>query len=855
MADGEHGSVRDLGQDLVEETGVLPGTPRIGRRRRRAESGQVEHDRIETTQRRLEIVAITTPAVQTDHAGRTFAQHIAEQTTVREGAQHGPMLPGGPVPVRPNRANRTAAVSHLGTRLRTIRQVVGAITDETRVPAPPAPPAPPGTGYRPHLDGMRALAVYLVVLFHAGVARFSGGFIGVDMFFVLSGYLVTQLLMRDIASFGTIRFARFYARRIRRLLPASVVALVVTGLVYSAVAVRTDVASAANAFKAAFLYVANWFFIHRSAGYFATGTDTNPVVHFWSLAVEEQFYFVWPILLAGLFAITRRMRNHSHRTLQVIVVVGALLSVSWALKLSGADFNHAYYGTDTRAYELLAGAFLALTPGLAVRAARTGASRRGGRDRGRRRGDRGELARQLQHDPPRHRDHAGHRDPHRRDRERPRRPRERPPLRRPDRLPRPDLVRHVPVALAGDRDHPRVAAGHQSALHLLHLGTRGDRCGLAQLSHRRAADTRWESSWIRVSPLVIATGIATAVVAATLVVPHVVEVGSHRSAVVASAGAGPILLPVGNLNLASAQNLPVDLENVPFLKNWNCEGQAVSTCTIVKGTREKVLIIGDSNAWMMFPTFAKIAEQQHLALSTEATGGCPWQIHFTDPNPAPDDPDRIPRCIAMKKDLYQRVLPALKPDLIVAIANDYLVRRPGLYYDDAGHVVRTTSAADFRAQFHDGHETDHREAEDVHPEDHDLRAGSHRSDRSIRVPRQEQVPRDVPLHRQRSQSGRRGVPVTGRQVPGLHREPRPIRLSELSGLRPGHRRNGRPLGHPAPHPEVRRVARAEGHVAARPPRPHHRVIDRKAGRSDRHPDEAPRRAIASQSSANVRGDS
>jgi peptidoglycan/LPS O-acetylase OafA/YrhL len=119
-------------------------------------------------------------------------------------------------------------------------------------PTAPKPRNRPGEGYRPHLDGLRAVAVYLVVLFHAGAERVNGGFIGVDVFFVLSGYLVTQLLMRDLSR-GAIRFGRFYARRMRRLLPASFAALVITAVVYSAVATSTDVSSATNAFKASFL--------------------------------------------------------------------------------------------------------------------------------------------------------------------------------------------------------------------------------------------------------------------------------------------------------------------------------------------------------------------------------------------------------------------------------------------------------------------------------------------------------------------------------------------------------------------------------------------------------------------------
>lgn len=161
--------------------------------------------------------------------------------------------------------------------------------------------------YRPHLDGLRAIAVYLVVAFHAGLARATGGFVGVDVFFVLSGYLVTTVLLRDVEEQGRIRLARFYARRVRRLLPAAVVALVVTLVAYSAVADPVAFAAARSAAKASFLYVANWFFVRRSADYFATDSAENPFLHFWSLAVEEQFYLAWPLLLVGLTALARRL--------------------------------------------------------------------------------------------------------------------------------------------------------------------------------------------------------------------------------------------------------------------------------------------------------------------------------------------------------------------------------------------------------------------------------------------------------------------------------------------------------------------------------------------------------------------
>src|SRR6185436_14911113 len=122
----------------------------------------------------------------------------------------------------------------------------------------------PAATYRPHLDGLRVIAVYLVVLFHAGSTQFSAGYIGVDVFFVLSGYLVTQLLLRDTTARGSIRFARFYSRRFRRLLPASFVLLIVSAAVFTAIAAPVDVVAAESSFKAAFLYVENWHLIHSA---------------------------------------------------------------------------------------------------------------------------------------------------------------------------------------------------------------------------------------------------------------------------------------------------------------------------------------------------------------------------------------------------------------------------------------------------------------------------------------------------------------------------------------------------------------------------------------------------------------
>src|SRR5438067_12085221 len=131
--------------------------------------------------------------------------------------------------------------------------------------------------YQPHLDGLRTIAVYLVVAFHAGLGGFRGGFVGVDVFFVLSGFFVTSILLRDLAASGRIDGPRFYAGRVRRILPAALVTLVASASAYAIVATPAEMLDALGGFRAACLYVANWYFIRQSTDYFAANINANPV--------------------------------------------------------------------------------------------------------------------------------------------------------------------------------------------------------------------------------------------------------------------------------------------------------------------------------------------------------------------------------------------------------------------------------------------------------------------------------------------------------------------------------------------------------------------------------------------------
>jgi peptidoglycan/LPS O-acetylase OafA/YrhL len=214
------------------------------------------------------------------------------------------------------------------------------------------------------LDGLRALAVLGVMLYHAGVTWVPGGLLGVDVFFVLSGYLITSLLLREVRGGGRISFGRFWARRARRLLPALVLVLLAVA-VWVALDPKQNLRSVRLDISSALLYVANWRFAFSGQGYFSATQSPSPVLHLWSLGVEEQFYLVWPLLVAGAVGVARfvpRLRAGSGRpAVFVLALLGTAASSSWLIfeALRGVDASRLYYGTDTRALALLTGAVLA----------------------------------------------------------------------------------------------------------------------------------------------------------------------------------------------------------------------------------------------------------------------------------------------------------------------------------------------------------------------------------------------------------------------------------------------------------------------------------------------------------------
>ena len=215
--------------------------------------------------------------------------------------------------------------------------------------------------YWPALDGVRALAVGAVIAFHLGVL--GGGWIGVDVFFVLSGFLITTLLLDERDRTGTVRLGAFWARRARRLLPALGLMLVALALYAALGGTAVVPAQLRSPALATLLYVANWQQLIAGHGYFAHFDMVSPLQHTWSLAIEEQYYLVWPLLFLLL---ARLARGRSRRALVTPMVVLAVASAAWMGVAAGlVGPNRAYLGTDTRAWELLlggVGAVLARAP-------------------------------------------------------------------------------------------------------------------------------------------------------------------------------------------------------------------------------------------------------------------------------------------------------------------------------------------------------------------------------------------------------------------------------------------------------------------------------------------------------------
>ncbi len=210
-------------------------------------------------------------------------------------------------------------------------------------------------GFRPDVEGLRGVAILTVVAYHCGLPWISGGFVGVDVFFVLSGYLITRLLVAEIERSGRLDVTQFYARRFRRLLPASALTLIVTLAIASVLFAPGELEFAARAGRASAVYLGNVFFAINAADYFAPKVDGNPLLHMWSLAVEEQFYLFWPLLITAALVWFR-----SRRALVAVMAALTALSLAACIWVTAQNGTAAFYLLPTRAWEFGAGGLCSL---------------------------------------------------------------------------------------------------------------------------------------------------------------------------------------------------------------------------------------------------------------------------------------------------------------------------------------------------------------------------------------------------------------------------------------------------------------------------------------------------------------
>ncbi len=293
-------------------------------------------------------VVISDPYVSRMHAK---ISSVGGSLTVEDlGSANGTLRHGSPVRGR-ERIESGEEINFGGVAARVVRRGEGTVSA-----------APPSKGARlpdlPGVDGLRALAVIAVLIYHAGIAWLPGGFLGVEVFFVISGYLITALLLAEWRKEGRIDLGRFWVRRARRLLPALFVMLAAT-MAFAVAFLPEEVANLRGDVLAALGYVTNWYLIFGNESYFEAMGRPSLLKHLWSLAIEEQFYLLWPPVLTLAMAFFGSVRR---RILVVLVALaGAVASGVWMAVLyqPEVDPSRLYYGTDTRAIGLLLGATLA----------------------------------------------------------------------------------------------------------------------------------------------------------------------------------------------------------------------------------------------------------------------------------------------------------------------------------------------------------------------------------------------------------------------------------------------------------------------------------------------------------------
>ncbi len=512
--------------------------------------------------------------------------------------------------------------------------------------------------YRPQLDGLRTVAVYLVLFFHAGMTWLSGGYVGVDLFFVLSGFLVTNVLVDDIRTHGRLRLGHFYGRRVRRLLPAALVLVTTTSAFFVLIASEARRSPLVGDARSALLYYSNWHFLAEDTDYFGADIERSPFLHFWSLSIEEQFYVFFPLLLLGLWAISRKRRWVLPAGLATLMVASVASQLYWAPR----NVSHAYYATDTRIYQLLAGALLAVVLVEAprrfhlVRAASFTAV--------------GGLVGLL--------------------------------LLSSGVLDLSPSWRGILAALAGVSlvhglmlrpGSPlsrvlsvstvtylgRISYGtylwHWPVIIVLKeflaprplwlgLAAAGIATGLAALSFEVVETPIRRDRRLGRRPWTVAVvGVATSAVLAVVVVTPLLTSGA-RPALAASPSAAAAS---GALSKQAVPDLDWDRINADIGPNVLCADTTPDDCVLHRGSGMTLLVVGDSQARSMVPMLERLAEEHDFTLAANVIPACAWQA---DVENLFEPADKRDLCTANRGDWYPRAIETLHPDVVLVSSRE-----------------------------------------------------------------------------------------------------------------------------------------------------------------------------------------
>lgn len=507
------------------------------------------------------------------------------------------------------------------------------------------------------------VAMYVIVLFHTEIPWISGGFIAVNLFFVLSGYLVTNVILTELDRTGTVSLRTFYARRVRRLLPAALVAIVATSLVFVLIEPITRRVSIVGDAQSALLYVANWRFIAQANDYFAANIDKSPFLHFWTLAIEEQFYLVFPVLLLLLAKLGRRTLTFA--ALAVICVLSIGAQFYWAQ----ADPMHAYYGTDARCYQLAAGALLALgfriwrvhvSPRVAAATGVLGMvafavlcldvvpldrSVRGLAGTaacvlligGLMLAEKQPLGRLLARRTPVYLGQISYAT----------------------------YLWHWPIVLILARTldiGPELLAVLAGVLATAMAAASAELLELPIRRTKRLDRFPWQTAVVGVA--------CSALVAATLV-PWALKQEREPALVAAKQAPGT------SAATDPAAEPDVRKAKVPDSVDWkaveddtgeehSCTAENPRDCILHEGSGPHILVIGDSHARMLSRMFTTLAEEHDFTLSMNAVAGCPWQENLKN---LQSPKARQQQCTQARVGWYDKVLPELDPDLVIVTSS------------------------------------------------------------------------------------------------------------------------------------------------------------------------------------------